>query len=89
MPDGGGGATASWTSIETIWAAVRGRDGLETTSREGLQGRMTHEIWIRWRPDVAPSGRFVTGARTFDITAVLDPDGSRRWLKCLAAERVA
>lgn len=88
-PDGGGGAMAAWTAVETVWAALRAAGGREETSAEGVRGHTTHEIWIRWRPDVAPPGRFVEGTRIFDIQAVLDPDGGRRWLKCLAAERVA
>ncbi len=89
LPDGGGGASASWTSVETVWGAVRATTGSEALASDGLRGRTTHEIWIRHRQDVSPAGRFVMGARTFDIVAVLDPDGGRRWLRCLAAERGA
>lgn len=89
FPDGGGGASSSWTAVETVWGAVRATNGSEAVSSDRLQGRSTHEIWIRHRPEVSPAGRFVMDARTFDILAVLDPDGGRRWLRCLAAERIA
>ena len=87
--DGGGGATAAWLPLETVWAAVKDMDGREVTSADGRQGRVTHEVWIRHRSGVVPSARLVEGARSFDILSVLDPDGAKRWLRCLVEERLA
>jgi len=87
--DGGGGAIAAWVPVATVWAAVRDGDGREVTSADGRQGRATHEIWVRHRPGVVPSARLVEGARIFDVRAVLDPDGTKRWMRCLVEERIA
>ena len=87
--DGGGGATAAWLSVETIWAAIRDTGGREVTSADGRQARATHEIWIRFRAGVSPNARLVKGAQTFDVIAALDPDGAQRWLRCLVEERLA
>lgn len=52
-----------------------------------VEGRVTHEIVVRYRGDVVPEMRLRAGTRIFDIRAVFDPDARRRWLKCLAEER--
>ena len=86
--DGGGGADVTWTLVGEVWASLGAVGGAERVSAEGLAGEVTHEIWIRYRSDAAPAMRFVVGARSFDIRAALDPDGRRRWLRCLVVERV-
>jgi SPP1 family predicted phage head-tail adaptor len=88
-PDGGGGADTAWEPVGDVWASVKAVGGTEQVSAEALAGRVTHEIWIRHRGDAAPAMRFVAGARAYDIRAVLDPDGGRRWLRCLVEERLS
>ena len=87
--DGGGGADVTWTLVAEVWASVKAGSGAERVKGEGLAGQVTHEVWIRYRADAAPAMRFVESARSFDIHAVLDPDGRRRWLRCVCTERVA
>ena len=52
-----------------------------------LTGRVSHEIVFRYRSGVAPVMRLRSGARLFEIAAVIDVDERRRWLKCLCVER--
>ena len=70
-----------------VWAAVRATSGAERFELDRVEGKVTHEIVIRYRGDVAPEMRLRAGTRIFDIRAAVDPDARRRWLRCLAEER--
>lgn len=85
-PDGGGGATESWSPVAELWAAVRPISGDERIAADALSGQLTHEVWVRHRAGVTPSMRFLIGSRILDIRAVIDADGRGR-LKCLCRER--
>lgn len=87
--DGGGGRDVSWSPLAEVWAAMRWSDGGERIQAEAVAGRSIGEIWIRHRMDVNPAHRFVLGTRVFDIKAAVDPDGRKRWLRCLVEERAA
>lgn len=82
-----GGATETWVAIGEVWSAVRATSGDERTAADQLSGTITHEIWIRRRPDVLPAMRFRSAARVFEIRAVLDDWQRGRLLKCLCEER--
>jgi len=84
--DGGGGATVTWSTVADVWAAVRPISGDERLRHDAVTARVTHEVWIRHRSDVAPAMRFTSGARILDIVAVLDP-GRRDRLQCLCEEQ--
>ncbi len=86
--DGGGGGDVTWTLVGEVWACIKAAGGAEAVTAEALRGRIRHEIWIRYRADAAPAMRFVAGSRVLDIHAVLDPDGRKRWLRCLCEEQV-
>jgi SPP1 family predicted phage head-tail adaptor len=85
--DGGGGAATSWATVSEVWGAVRPTSGAEGFELDRIAGTVTHEIVLRYRPDVTPEMRLRSGTRIFDIRSVFDPDARRRWLTCLAEER--
>jgi SPP1 family predicted phage head-tail adaptor len=87
-PDGGGGATVTWTPVADVWAALVPIGGDERVDADALQGRASHEIWIRFRADAAPQMRFVFGTRVFDIRSVTDVDEAHRFQRCLTDERL-
>lgn len=87
VDDGSGGADETWTTVEELWAAVRPVNGLEREAADQLAGRVTHEIWVRYRAGVKPEMRFRQGGRVFEVRAVIDAAERRRFLKCLAEER--
>ena len=82
-PDQGGGAMESWTLLAEVWASLAAPRGIETFVAHGLRGRVTHEVWIRYRDDVGPHLRFVEAGRVYDIRVAADPDGRKTWLRCL------
>lgn len=88
-PDGGGGVSITWSPVGAVWAAVSPIGGDERNDADGLQGRITHEIWIRYRAGLGPHMRFILGARAFDIRSVVDVDEMHRFQRCLAEERLA
>ncbi len=85
--DGGGGAEESWIKLADIWAEIRPVGGSEIYDSDALVGRTSHEIIVRFRPDVSPTMRLSSETRRFEISAVIDIDERRRWLKCLCVER--
>jgi SPP1 family predicted phage head-tail adaptor len=85
-PDGAGGATSSWETVEELWAAIRPITGDERLRADQVSGRLTHEVWIRYRSGVLPAMRFREDTRVLAIVAVLD-SGRRTFLKCLCEER--
>jgi SPP1 family predicted phage head-tail adaptor len=86
VADGGGGATVTWATVAELWAAVRPIGGEERLRADQIAGRVTHEVWIRHRPNVTPAMRFRSDARILDIVAVLGV-ARRNHLKCLCEER--
>jgi len=86
-PDGGGGASETWTTVAEVWAEITPSGGTEVVDADALTGRVSHEIVFRYRADVAPVMRLRRGTRLFDIAAVIDIDERHRWLKCLCVER--
>jgi SPP1 family predicted phage head-tail adaptor len=86
--DGGGGVSRTWALVAEVWGAIRPLSGSEGVSADGLAGRVSHEVWIRYRTGVAPEQRFVLGTRAFDIKAVVDDGERHRFLRCLVEERV-
>jgi SPP1 family predicted phage head-tail adaptor len=84
--DGGGGASVAWQTVAELWARVRPITGEERLRHDQLAGRVTHEVWIRWRLGVTPAMRFRQDARIYEIAAVLEAK-RRVYLKCLCEER--
>ncbi len=85
-PDGGGGASVTWQAVAELWARVRPISGEERLVHDQLAGRLTHEVWIRWRAGVTPTMRFRQGTRIYEIAAALEAK-RRIYLKCLCEER--
>ena len=86
--DGGGGASVAWTTVAELWAAVEPATGTEGVLGEGIAGRISHEVALRYRSDIEPTMRFRLGARVLEIRAVLDVDERRRMLRCLCREEL-
>lgn len=86
--DEGGGATIAWSLVAEVWASLRPLAANEVFDAEGLKGRITHEITLRYRAGVTPSMRFRMGARQFAIRAAINVDEESRVLRCLAEERL-
>lgn len=88
-PDEGGGVSRAWALVAEVWGAVKPIGGTETVEADGVSGRISHEVWIRFRAGVRPEMRFALGARVFEIRAAIDTGERHRFLRCLVEERIA
>ncbi len=86
VEDGAGGVSRSFVALATVWAAVIPTLAVEALEADRVSQRVTHRITLRWRAGVTAAMRFTKGARTWNILAATDPDGTRRRLNCLAEE---
>jgi SPP1 family predicted phage head-tail adaptor len=73
-PDGSGGFTGTWSQVAVIWGAIHPLRGGEQFDGGRTEGRITHDIWVRPRPDFAPGQRLRLDTRLFNIRAALQPD---------------
>lgn len=89
VSDGQGGWTTSWPAIATIWANVKEKAASEFSQAHKLTGSIKYDITIRFRSDVDEKTRIVYGARTLNITGVINPDGQKRYLNLICSDRVA
>ena len=85
--DGGGGAITTWQTVAVMWAGIAALTGRESFSYDRLTGTVSHQILIRYRAGVRPEMRFNHAGRLFEIRAVMDMEGRRRWLRCLCEEQ--
>ncbi len=87
VADDGGGATETWVAQGEFWADLKPVRGAESFEAGRTEGRVTHEVSLRWRPGVRPEMRFRKDSRVFHILAVIDVEERMRWLKCICEER--
>ncbi len=73
-------------SVAELWAYARPITGDERLAHDQLAGRLTHEVWIRYRAGVVPAMRFRQASRIYEIVAVIEAERRSR-LKCLCEER--
>jgi len=85
-PDGAGGASRTWNTVATLWAAISSASVSERRISEHLDGVVTHVITLRYRTDISGGQRFLSGARIFRILAAFDPDERRRFIQCRVEE---
>ena len=89
VSDSAGGAVVTWTLIGEVWGSLDPLSGSEGVDSGAIQGRVTHEIWLRYRGGVTPGMRLVLGSRIFDVQSAVDMGERHRHLRCLVEERVA
>lgn len=85
--DGGGGAVVAWEQAADMWGAVEDLNGTERVRGDRISGEANAMITVRFRDDITPAMRFRNGMRVYNILAVLDGDGQRRYLRCQCQRR--
>jgi SPP1 family predicted phage head-tail adaptor len=85
--DGGGGYSASWNTVATVWAAIEPVSGTDVFGPDATEARVKYRITIRRRSDVLAGMRVNDGGRLFAIHAVLD-DGPQSKFFTLLTERI-
>lgn len=82
----GGAKEERWQTIATFYADVNDIRGKEFFESGKVQSEVTTRLWIRYRTDVVPTMRIRSTERTYDILAVLHPNGKRQMLELMCKE---
>ncbi len=86
VPDGGGGFTAAWVDMATIWAAIWPTSVNEITQANAMTMVVSHRIRIRYRSVLKPGWRVKFGSRYFSIVGITSPNEGREWIDLMCKE---
>lgn len=86
--DATGQVVRSYSELGSAWAAVEPLRAREYAAAGRLGNDATHRVILRYRTDLAVTGRIVLGSRTFAITEIRNPAEGRRELQVMVREMV-
>ena len=69
--DARGQITSGWSTLATVWAAVRDMSAREFNGAAQVQSELTTTFRIRYRTDVTSECRIYYGSQYYDITGVV------------------
>lgn len=81
-----GRPTRTWATTDTLWGSVMPLSGSEVNEAQALEGRVDHEVHIRYRASVTPKQRLIHRTRTLEIVSVRDVDEMQRELVLMCRE---
>jgi len=85
----GGERVATWTTVQTVWAAVRPASAAEIDVGSKSNMQLTHTVEVRWQDNIfLPERRFLFKGRSLEIVGSLNP-AERGWngiIKCLEVD---
>lgn len=82
LPDDAGGFARQWQQIDEIYGHIKTSSGQQQLNADKLENSLRVRIIIRWRPDMTGHVRLRHGERIFNVRAVFDADGKRRFMTC-------
>lgn len=88
-PDTGGGGSAGWTDVATVFAEITPLAGTERSQAERLVSNVSHRVMLRTGISVSAGQRLVWKGVALNIRAVLNLAARDRLLVCLCEEGVA
>lgn len=92
VPDVIGGNTSSWVKERDAYCQIRPLSGSKTLDAMRLQSEVTHEIYTRYAPDVAPGviekKRIVYDGTPYMIVAAMSPGEMREFVHMFAERGV-
>ncbi len=86
IADGAGGYTEAWQETAVVFAAVEPVSARSVRAAAQDIEAVTHRITVRHRAGISAGMRFEASGRHFSIRTVFDPDGTERYLVCMARE---
>ena len=86
LPDGMGGITRTYLTIDQLWGALETLSAEGDLSAEKRVGVLAHRITVRAPNTLQPGDRLVLGTRIFAVEAVSDPDNRGRFSRCRCRE---
>ena len=69
-----GGKKDSWSTLATVYAAIRPVSGREFDAAKMANSKRTHEVRIRSYSGLTTSDRILFGSRVFNIESILNVD---------------
>jgi len=72
-----------WVAVATVWAAVEPISGREYFQAAAVQAENQTRFTMRYRKDVTPDMRLQYDGQDYEIKAILDLGGWRRWLEIM------
>lgn len=76
----------SWSDLATVWAEKREPKGKETVEAMQVMSSMTVHFRIRYYDGLTTQDRVSWDGRAFDIRAVTNPDGRKRFHHLVCTE---
>ena len=84
--DGYGQAVKSYTTYATVWASIEPLSGREIEHAKQITAETNYRITIRYNGNVKATDRVAFGDRTFEITAVVNPEERNEYLVLMCSE---
>lgn len=72
-----GGVKETFTAGASFWGALKPASAHRVAQMAQLDHQVTHTIEVRFRSDILPGSRLTSGARSFTVATVVDPDDRR------------
>ena len=82
--DAMGGRADDWRTVATVWGRLERQRPDDPDRAADDEERIEAAIVCRADPRLAQDMRLVGGGRTWRIRTVHDPDGTGRYLRCIA-----
>jgi SPP1 family predicted phage head-tail adaptor len=86
--DGFGAPVPAWATTATVWGEMVDLTGREFFAAQQENAEVSTRIRIRYLAGVTPKMQAVVSSRTFDILAVMGPEGRKRELHLMCKEVV-
>lgn len=78
----------TWVAAATIWARVSPGQGRELISAQQVNAELTHQVEMRYRPEVTTTRRVIHKGRTLEIVSIINPDERNKNMILLCKELV-
>lgn len=78
-----GEEVSTWATFVTAWAAKEDLTGGELFGAQQVSAEVGTRFTLRYRNGITPKMRVLNSGDAYNIEAVLDQDGKRRWLHLL------
>ena len=84
--DAAGGQTDSYSTTQTVWAAVNPLRGTEMINAQQVQMEISHKIVLRYNTNVSDTTRILFDSRTFEVESIIDPYEKNQFLELMCKE---
>ena len=84
--DANGQQSMVWTELFSSWANIAPMGGTEMLAAQAINAESTHNVVMRWRPNVTAGMRLVYQGRVFNILNINDQNMAHQILELTCSE---